>query len=105
MAPLTANKRNALRKSSFGLPGKRSYPMPDASHAANAKARATQQYNKGNLSSSGRAQINAKANRVLGKKGGSPRDALARQMVDQDKRKAAGSQRKMLPARKFGGSK
>jgi hypothetical protein len=41
----------------------------------------------------------------LKKVGGTPRDALARQMVDQDKRKAAGSQRKMLPARRFGGNK
>jgi hypothetical protein len=42
--------------------------MPDKSHAANAKARATQQFQKGNLSGSSRAQINAKANAILGKK-------------------------------------
>ena len=39
--------------------------MPDASHAANAKARATQQVAKGNLSTSAAAQIRAKANAVL----------------------------------------
>jgi hypothetical protein len=44
--------------------------MPDKSHAANAKARATQQVKKGNLSSSAAAKIRAKANRILGKKKG-----------------------------------
>jgi hypothetical protein len=42
--------------------------MPDRPHAANAKARATQQYKRGNLSASTRAQIDAKANRILGSK-------------------------------------
>lgn len=69
MAKLTSTKRKGLRKSVFGLPGARKYPMPDKSHAANAKARATQQVAKGNLSSAGAAQIRAKANRVLGKSG------------------------------------
>jgi hypothetical protein len=67
MAELTAKKRAGLRGSTFGLPGQRKYPMPDRSHAANAKARATQQFEKGNLSGSARAQINAKANKILGK--------------------------------------
>jgi hypothetical protein len=40
--------------------------MPDKSHAANAKARATQQVKAGNLSPSSAAQIRAKANRILG---------------------------------------
>ena len=65
MADLTSKRRNSLPKSSFGLPGERKYPMPDKSHAANAKARATQQYERGNLSSSERARIDAKADRVL----------------------------------------
>lgn len=68
MAELTSKKRAGLRGSAFGLPGQRKYPMPDRSHAANAKARATQQFEKGNLSGSARAQINAKANAILGKK-------------------------------------
>lgn len=67
MAKLTAGKRNGLPKSSFGLPGSRKYPMPDKAHAANAKARASQQAAKGNLSSSAKAKIDAKANRVMGK--------------------------------------
>lgn len=64
---LTASKRNAIPTSEFGLPGPRKYPMPDKSHAANAKARATQQVAKGNLSPSSAAKIKAKANRMLGK--------------------------------------
>ena len=66
MAKLKAARRNALPNSEFGLPGSRKYPMPDRSHAANAKARATQMVKKGKLSASSAAQIRAKANRVLG---------------------------------------
>lgn len=68
MAKLTSSKRNSLKKSTFGLPGERKYPMPDKSHAANAKARATQQVKKGNLSPSAKSKIDAKANKILGKK-------------------------------------
>lgn len=65
MAKLSAKARKALPKSDFGLPGKKAYPMPDRSHAANAKARASQQEAKGNLSPSAKAKIDAKANRIL----------------------------------------
>lgn len=41
--------------------------MPDASHAANAKARASQMVKAGKLSPSSKAKIDAKANRILGK--------------------------------------
>ena len=41
--------------------------MPDKAHAANAKARATQMEEKGKLSPSSKAKIDAKANKVLGK--------------------------------------
>lgn len=68
MAKLTTEKRKSLPKSSFGLPGSKSYPMPDKSHARNAKARASQQVKKGNLSASSKAKIDAKADRILGKK-------------------------------------
>lgn len=67
MADLSTKMRNALPKSSFGLPGSKKYPMPDKSRAANAKARATQQVKAGNLSPASKAKIDAKANRVLGK--------------------------------------
>ncbi len=68
MADLTTKRRNKLPKSSFGEPGERKYPMPDRSHAANAKARASQMVKKGKLSESEKAKIDAKANRILGKK-------------------------------------
>lgn len=67
MAVLTSKKRNSLKKSSFGIPSERKYPMPDKSHAANAKARATQMVNKGKLSPSEKAMIDRKANAILGK--------------------------------------
>lgn len=65
MAKLNAKQRNKLPKSDFGLPGSEKYPMPDKAHAANAKARASQMVNKGKLSPSSKAKIDAKANRVL----------------------------------------
>ncbi len=68
MAKLTAAKRKKIPKSDFGLPGEKKYPMPDKAHAANAKARATQMVNKGKLSKSSEMKIDAKANKVLGKK-------------------------------------
>lgn len=64
MAKLTTKTRNALPKADFAGPG-RSYPVNDRAHAANAKARATQQESKGNLSPSAAAKIRAKANNVL----------------------------------------
>lgn len=66
MAKLKAARRNALPSGTFGLPGSRKYPMPDRSHAANAKARATQMVKRGKLSASSAAKIRAKANRILG---------------------------------------
>jgi hypothetical protein len=68
MAKLTTKARKAVPKKEFGLPGERKYPMPDRAHAANAKARATQMENAGKLSASSKAKIDAKANKVLGKK-------------------------------------
>lgn len=70
MAKLSSARRKALPKSDFGLPGKRAYPMPDRSHAANAKARAAQAVKAGRMSKSTEKKIDAKANRVLGKKRG-----------------------------------
>jgi len=67
MAKLTSAARNKIPSGKFGLPGERAYPVEDKAHAANAKARATQQLEKGNLSPAEAAQIRAKANKVLGK--------------------------------------
>jgi hypothetical protein len=66
MGVISTYARKKMKASTFGLPGKRKYPMPDKAHAANAKSRATQQAKKGNLSPSGKATIDRKANRILG---------------------------------------
>lgn len=72
MAKLTAAERKRIPKSEYGLPSKKNsknkagrgaYPMPDKSHARVAKA-----YAKRFASPSQRAKIDAKADRVLGKK-------------------------------------
>ena len=67
MAELSERKRDSLPGSQFGLPDERKYPMPDKSHARNAKARAAQQVDKGNLSKADQKRIDAKADRVLDK--------------------------------------
>ncbi len=66
MATLSAAQRRRIPASKFAGPD-RSYPVPDRSHAANAKARAKQQEERGNLSPGQYRRIVAKANRVLGK--------------------------------------
>lgn len=68
MAELSTTERNELADKVFGLPQKRTYPMPDASHARNAdaKARAAEEFNRGNLSSAEKAQIDLKAAEILG---------------------------------------
>ena len=63
MAKLTTKSRSKLPDSAFAGPG-RSYPIPDKAHAANAKARAAQF-----ASPAEKAKIDARANKVLGKKG------------------------------------
>lgn len=72
MAKLSASDRKKLPSSKFGLPAKAktasgkaasgSYPMPDKKHAAVAKSYAARY-----ASPAQRAQIDAKANRILGK--------------------------------------
>ena len=66
---LTAARRRKLPKSKFALPakgkGKDKYPVDTPGRAANAKARATQQYKKGRITAATKARIFAKANRVL----------------------------------------
>ena len=65
VAKLTGQERKALPKGDFGLPAKRAYPVEDRSHAANAKARASQQAAKGNLSESAKREIDRKADKKL----------------------------------------
>lgn len=64
MSKLSTEERNKLPAKEFAGPD-RSYPVPDRSHAANAKARAAQQYNKGHISLEMKHRIDEKANRVL----------------------------------------
>ena len=75
MAELTAKKRAKLPAKAFGLPEKArtteqkresgNYPMPDKTHARNAKARASQQHEAGNLSARDLDRVNRKADKVL----------------------------------------
>jgi hypothetical protein len=67
MAKMTEKKRDSLKASQFGLPEERKYPMPDESHARNAKARAAQQVKKGNLTKAEERKIDRKADTVLSK--------------------------------------
>ena len=67
MARLTTSKKKTEPKNDFGLPEQRKYPMPDAAHARNAKARASQMEHQGKLSASDKKRIDAKADKVLGK--------------------------------------
>lgn len=65
---MTAKRRKRLSKSKFALPGSRKYPIDTKGRAANAKARATQQFKKGKISKSTKNKIHAKANSVLKRK-------------------------------------
>jgi hypothetical protein len=77
MADLSPKKREKLPAKDFGLPEKAktskakkesgNYPMPDATHAKNAKARAAQQKKAGNLSKSEAERVQKKADRVIEK--------------------------------------
>jgi hypothetical protein len=67
MAKLTTAARRSIPSSEFGLPKLRKYPMPDRSHAANAKSRASKEVHEGKLSPASAAKIRAKANHILGK--------------------------------------
>jgi hypothetical protein len=66
MAKMSYKEKKSLPKSEYGEPGEKKYPMPDRSHAANAKARASQMVKKGKLSEAAAARINKKANAILG---------------------------------------
>lgn len=66
MAKLTGKQRKDLPADKFAGPD-RSYPVPDKSHAANAKARASQAVHEGRMSKAQEEKIDAKADKVLGK--------------------------------------
>jgi hypothetical protein len=64
MAVLSSKQRKAMPKSEFAGPGK-SYPVNDASHSANAKARASEMANKGKLSPAQEKAIDKKADAAI----------------------------------------
>jgi hypothetical protein len=68
MSRLTTTTRKSLPKSEFGLPEQKKYPMPDQQHAANAKARATQEEQRGLLSAADKKRVDRKADRILDEK-------------------------------------
>ena len=70
MTKLTTKSRKALPKSKFALPVQKKYPVEDKPHARNAKARAAEAEHKGKISKSTEEKIDAKADKVLGKKRG-----------------------------------
>jgi hypothetical protein len=65
MSKLSANDRDKLPAKEFGEPEKKAYPMPDAAHAKNAKARASQAANAGRISGAEEKRIDAKADKVI----------------------------------------
>jgi hypothetical protein len=67
MSTLSEKQRDKLPDSKFGLPDEHKYPMPDKSHARNAKARASQAQNAGRITSAEEKQIDRKADKILGK--------------------------------------
>lgn len=69
MTKLSTKARKALPNSAFAGPG-RTFPVEDKSHAANAKARASQAVNAGRMSRGTKTRIDAKANRILGRSSG-----------------------------------
>lgn len=67
MGTLSEKQRDKMDDSKFGLPDEHKYPMPDKSHARNAKARASQQEESGNLTAAEKKKIDTKADRILDK--------------------------------------
>ncbi len=65
MSKLTTKERKKLPASEFALPGSRKYPVQDAAHAKNAKARASEMEHKGKISAATKSKIDSKANKVL----------------------------------------
>jgi hypothetical protein len=66
MAKLTSKARKKIPDKDFAGPG-RSYPIEDKAHAADAKGRAKQQYEKGRISKATLDRIDSKADQKLAK--------------------------------------
>jgi hypothetical protein len=65
MADLSSKARKKLPAKDFAEPEKRAYPIEDKAHAANAKARASQQVKAGKMSKAEASKIDKKADAVL----------------------------------------
>jgi hypothetical protein len=75
VADLDAKDREKIPAKEFGLPEKArtkdakkesgNYPMPDKAHARNAKSRAAQAQEAGDLSKKDQKRINRKADKIL----------------------------------------
>ncbi len=66
MSKLSTKGRESLPSKDFAGPG-RSYPVEDAAHARNAKARASQAVKAGRMSKGEESKIDAKADKKLKK--------------------------------------
>jgi hypothetical protein len=66
MSKLTSKGRDSLPTKDFAGPG-RSYPVEDAPHARNAKARASQAVKAGRMGKAEESKIDAKADKELHK--------------------------------------
>ena len=103
---LTAAKRKRIPADQWGIwrgsYARSSYPMPDESHAENAKARAKQQLDRGNLSRAGYRKIVAKANKIIRRcKGSTTKDSnMAKTAVVNKRRKTRSDKGKRRPKRR-----
>ena len=77
-AKMTAKKRRSLKASEFGLPKLGKYPIDTPARARNAKARAAQEFEKGNLS---KKQLDKIVRRADAKLGGTKAEKKARAKV------------------------
>ncbi len=67
MSKLSSAARDKLPASKFAEPDKRAYPIEDAAHAKNAKARASQAVKAGRISKAEEGKIDKKAEAVIKK--------------------------------------
>jgi hypothetical protein len=65
MTKLSAAGRDKLPKDKFAEPDKRAYPVEDAAHAKNAKARASQAVKAGRMTEAEESKIDRKADAVI----------------------------------------
>ena len=65
MTKLSTAGRDKLAKDKFAEPEKRAYPIEDAAHAKNAKARASQAVKAGRMTEAEASRIDRKANSVI----------------------------------------